>query len=147
MQAGSVNDLIMAWWRKINGVSSESLENATSDLTYAAEGKRTHGDRWSCLASFRLIMQSGNTKKDKWFGVGWNTSYSDAHSFFVISPPFDSSHGWYKSQSLELMPAFLLIETVDAHTTFKRHLFFFCQNVNFSLYFIKLTVQGEDIED
>lgn len=61
-------------------------------------------------------------------------------------PPFDSSHGWYKSQSLELMPAFLLIETVDAHTTFKRHLFFFCQNVNFSLYFIKLTVQGEDIE-
>lgn len=143
LQAGSVNDLIMAWWRKINGVSSEWLENATSDLTYAAEGKRTHGDRWSCLASFRLIMQSGNTKKDKWFGVGWNTSYSDshAHSFFV-----DSSHGWYKSQSLELMRAFLLIETVDAHTTFKRHLFFF-QNVNSSLYFIKLTAYGEDIED
>ncbi len=121
LQANSVNDLIMARWRKIKDVRVNRWESHLwSDIRRWGQ---THTWRQMELPRlFQTYYAVGNTKKDKWFGVGWNTSYSDSHAQFLCHfPPFDSSH-----ESLELLPAVLLIEMVRSmHTTFKKIVLFF----------------------
>ncbi len=110
LQSSSVNGLIMAWWRKIKDVRVNRWETPPL-IWHTPLRANTHMETDGAASPLSDLLCSREILRKTNDSVWAGTLVIQIHMSTVsLSPPPRLFS--YKSQSLELLPAVLLIETV-----------------------------------